>query len=109
MSWRLGNEDSEGWSHQTFDEVPSMSCCVRFPQNDVCVHLRFALLDGHIADERQDFDLLVDRYLAVLFRWPVEVRHHCVQERSNGGEVTRSELVLDGKRRQRRGSFVAGT
>src|SRR5438874_8197119 len=107
MSRRLRNDNFERWPHQTFDEVTAMSCCVGFPNDHMRVHFWFAVLDRHIADQRQNFNLLVNRHMTVLLRRPIEVGHDSLREGADCGEMTPAKTLFGRERGKCGHGFVA--
>jgi hypothetical protein len=78
----------------SFDEVAGVGTSVGVADDEVGVDLRFAVLDGDVAGERRNLDLLVDRDWLVLLPLPVEVAERDVAEGADAGEVSGGELVL---------------
>jgi len=60
-----------------------------------------------IADERQRFDLFVDRDMAVLPCVPLEVCDDDAGERTDGRQLRRPQLVFGGNGGARRDGFVS--
>src|SRR5690242_1474557 len=71
---RFDDDDLEGGADGAFHEVTAAGGAVGAADDDVDVDLGLSLLvEGDVADEGEDLDLLVDRDLLVLLALPVEV------------------------------------
>src|SRR5215210_7814190 len=108
MSRHFRNHDLERRPDQPFDEMPAMSRRISLPEHGVRVHFWFIVVDRHIADEREHFDLLVNRYMLVLLRGPFEISNDSSGEGTDGGELTATEMFLGCERRKRPHRFVTG-
>ena len=68
-----------------------------FADNHVRMHLGLALVEGNIAHQRQDYDLLGERDAFVILLFPIEIAHNDIAEGAESREVATVEMLVPGK------------
>src|SRR5687767_2248714 len=107
MSRRFGQDDFQGRTDLTLDEVPAMRRCICLADGHMRMHLWLAVLERNVAHEGEHLDLLVDGDVPILLGLPVEVRHDDTRERADRGELRRAQLVFGCERSDGTHGFVA--
>src|SRR5437868_6463133 len=107
MHRRFHEHELQRRTHMCLEQMTTVRGAIVFADDNVRVHLRFAVGDRYVASEREHFDLLAYRYALVTFSIPVEVTEHHVTECSDPREVAAPEMQLVGESREGRHRLVS--
>src|SRR5579871_436419 len=92
-----------------FQQMPAPGSAVRFAEDYVGMDLGRALLvQGDVADQRYDLDLLVDRNRLILLPVPLEVAQGGILERADSREMAAAQAVAPRELFQDLHDLVAG-
>src|SRR5581483_5747457 len=100
MCGRFDQHHLERRPDVTLEQVPTPSGAVPISDDDVRVDGRLAVVEGNVSDERDHFDLFVDRNRLVVLLLPVEVAEHEIAERADARELRGAEVVSSRKAAQ---------
>ncbi len=85
---RLHDEHLQRRPHVSFEQMAAQRCSIGCRHDGVGVQLRFFLVKGDIARERDDLDLLFDRYPYIVLAVDVEEAERGSAECTDGCEVS---------------------
>jgi len=89
-------------------QVTTHHASVASAKHRVDMQARAAVGDGDVADQRENLDLLVDRYLPVALGLPIEITENRVAEGADRGERSSVDLLRGEETGQSLDDFLIG-
>lgn len=77
-----------------FEKAPAARCAFAGSDYHVSMRFKLTLIERHIADQRQNFDLLIHRNPLVVLLVPVQVPEDDILKGADRGEMAGREMLL---------------
>jgi len=105
---RLGQDHFQGRAHVRFEQMSPMRRAIGFSQHDVRVNCRLLFSQRYVPQERQHFDLLVDRDLFVAALRDVEKAQPRITKGADGSELASAQAIFSRESFQAAHDLVTG-
>src|SRR5215813_6856771 len=93
MRGRLNQDHFERRPDARLEQVAAVRRPVSFSDDNVRVHFGLSLIEGNVADERENLDLLREWDLFIILPRAIEIPQRDGAERADGGEVAAGQSL----------------
>src|SRR4029079_12419920 len=107
MPWQFRDHDLQRRSHVCLYEVTAVRCRVGLSDDNVRMDLLPVTVERHVAEQRQDFDLLVDWDISIVLRRPVKKCDNDARKSTDGAELAGLEPLFQREAPERRHHLIA--